>query len=174
MSKMLWRQRKLRCLSKMQLIRLRTEAMRSGVWLRELQRVDRALVNNPMKVARSVRSKTSAPCILAIKCKVQKLTKKRISQAIGSPAAHRLSARAQKWGYKTAHQWKTDVGFAQHLTIMNISGHSLKAKCERRETQSWKIMRGNRANSKLQITASMQWTFSHSKPPAFASEGFGA
>jgi hypothetical protein len=130
MSMMLWQERNFRFLDKAQLLKLRTKAMRSGMWFKALQRIDRVLVNLTIKVATNVRSFTLAKSILTITRKLGELLETKLSRtvrAIGFPIARKISMFAQKWGNKSAKEWVSDMGFVQYLAIMNISGHPLKA-----------------------------------------------
>jgi hypothetical protein len=104
--------------------------MRSGMWFKALQRIDRVLVNLTIKVASNVRSFTLAKSILTITRKLGELLETKLSRtmrAIGFPIARKISMSAQKWGNKRAKEWVSDMGFVQYLAIMNISGHPLKA-----------------------------------------------
>ena len=132
MSMMLRQERNFRFLDNAQLLKLRTKAMRSGMWFKALQRIDRVLVNLTIKVASNVRSFTLAKSILTITRKLGELLETKLSRtmrAIGFPMARKLSMLAQKWGNKSAQEWVNDMGFVQYLAIMNISGHPLKAEC---------------------------------------------
>jgi hypothetical protein len=130
MSMMLRQERNFRFLDKARLLKLRTKAMRSGMWFKTLQRIDRVLVNLTIKVASNVRSFTLAKSILTITRKLGELLETKLSRtmrAIGFPIARKISKFAQKWGNKSAKEWASDMGFVQYLAIMNISGHPLKA-----------------------------------------------
>ena len=107
---------------------MKIKAMRSGVWFKALQRIDRALIDLTIKVAANIRSVTLTNGILSIKQKLQKLLETkhlRNLQAMGYPLAQKLSALAQKWGNKQAQAWTGDRGFVTYLAIMHINRLSL-------------------------------------------------
>ena len=122
-----------RFLDKTQLLKLRSRAMRSGVWFKALQRIDRVLIDLTIRVANSIRSVTLANSILAITRKLQELQESKFSHAasyIGSPIARNLSILAQKWGNRRAKMWANDKNFIRYLTIMSLNGNFLSGECE--------------------------------------------
>jgi hypothetical protein len=132
MSLMLRQERNFRFLDKAQLLKLRTKAMRSGMWFKALQRIDRVLVNLTIKVASNVRSFTLAESILTIARKLQELLESKVAHTIrdiGIPMAHKLSTLAQKWGNKSAQEWASNISFAQYLSIMKLNGYPLTTTC---------------------------------------------
>ena len=123
----------LRFLDKTQLLKLRTKAMRSGVWFKALRRIDRVLVDLTIKVAINIRSVTLAKSILTVTRKLQDLQENKFSHAarnIGFPIARNLSKLAQKWGNKKAKTWANDKSFIRYLAIMTLNGHPSIADCE--------------------------------------------
>jgi hypothetical protein len=129
---MLRQERNFRFLGKAQLLKLRTKALRSGLWFKALQRIDRVLVNLTIKVASNIRSFTLARSILIVARKLQDLLESKVTHAIrniGIPMAHKLSMLAQKWGNKSAQEWASNMSFAQYLSIMELNGHPLTTTC---------------------------------------------
>jgi len=119
-------------MEKSQLVTLKTRAMRSGLWFKVLQRIDRALIDATIKVANSVRSITLARSLLTIVQKLRATPESRLSQAIrniGFPIARKLSLIAQEWGNNTAKKWSTDTGFARYLAITHAGGYYSRVKC---------------------------------------------
>ena len=132
MSKMPRQERSFRFADKAQLLKLRTKAMRSGVWFKALQRIDRVLVDLTIKVACNVRSIILAKSILIVTRKLQELLESKFSRTIrniGFPMARNLSEFAQKWGNSSAIKWANDKSFVRYLTIMTLNGHPLMAEC---------------------------------------------
>src|SRR3989304_1555331 len=108
-------------LDKTQLIKLKLKAIRAGVWFKNLRRIDRALIDLTIKVARRIRSSSLAKSILSIAKKLEALLESKFVGAIreiGFPLAHRLSMFAVRWGNNSAQEWRQDVGFARYLAIM--------------------------------------------------------
>jgi hypothetical protein len=117
-------------LDKSQLLKLKTKAMRSGVWFKALNRIDRVLVDLTIKVAGNVRSITLAKGILTVTRKLQELLESELTRTIrniGFPSAHKLSMFAQKWGNVKAREWESDKGFIRYLAVMKLCGQPLVA-----------------------------------------------
>jgi hypothetical protein len=106
----------------LQLLKLRTKAMRVGAWFRGLSRIDRALVDLTIKVADSVRSSFLAQRLLVVTRKLEGFLEGRFSRMVvevGLPLARRLSNIAQEWGNKGASAWADDMGFARYWAVMS-------------------------------------------------------
>jgi hypothetical protein len=106
------------------LIKLKLKALRSGVWFRTLNIVDRALVNLTIKVVDHVRSYTLVKILFSIIAKLENALESRILHAlreVGFPLAYKLSLLAQKWSNDFARDWMYDVSFAKFLAIMHIN-----------------------------------------------------
>ena len=113
-------------LDRTQLLKLKTRAMRAGVWFRSLPRIDRVLVELTIKVTESVRSPYLAKSLLAIAGKLEGLLESKLKRAvreIGLPIAYKLSLFAQKWGNKAAREWTSDQDFACYWAVMKLNGH---------------------------------------------------
>ena len=111
-------------LEKAQLLKLKTKAMRAGVWFRVLSRIDRVLVDLTIKVAGTVRSSTLAKNILTVIRKIASVMESRFLRAvkeIGFPLARRLGLIAQKWGNTTAKNWESDEEFVRYLAAMSLN-----------------------------------------------------
>lgn len=107
---------------------LKLRALRSGVWYKALNCLDRALVDLTMKVAERVRSLRLIKALLAVVEKLEEALENKISKAVrlvGFPLAYKISLLAKKWGNPSAESWSSDVSFARFLAIMHInSGRS--------------------------------------------------
>ena len=109
---------------RIQLIKLKLKAMRSGVWFKALRRIDRVLIDLTIKVVGNVRSVTLAKSILALTRKLEGIMESRLSRAlreVGFPLAQKLSLLSQKWGNRSASQWAEDPGFARYLAITQMN-----------------------------------------------------
>jgi hypothetical protein len=108
-------------LEKRQLMKLKLKAMRSGVWFKALNRIDRVLVDLTIKVAGTVRSFTLANKILTVIRKLESVMESKFLRAIkemGVPIARRLGLIAQQWGNRSAKNWESDGDFARYLAAM--------------------------------------------------------
>src|SRR5208283_5555796 len=88
-------------LNKKRLVNLKTKAMRSGVWFKALQRIDRALLDLTIRVVDNIRSATLSKSILTLTRKLEEAMKNSFSsrlREIGLPLAQKISLEAQKLG----------------------------------------------------------------------------
>jgi hypothetical protein len=107
-----------------QLAKLKAKALRSGVWFKALQRIDRALLDLTIRVASMIRNVKLVKSIRSIANKLERAMGTRISKAseeIGVPLAQKLSTIALKLGNVMARSWATDFGFARFLAVMHIN-----------------------------------------------------
>jgi hypothetical protein len=102
------------------LVRLKSRALRRGVWFRVLSRIERSLVDLAIRVVAKVRSVTLARSLAFVVKKLVDIFEtgvQRQIQTIGLPLARRLSRIAQNWGNASAFHWASDLGFARFLAI---------------------------------------------------------
>lgn len=106
------------------LINLKTKAMRSGVWFKVLQRIDRVLFDLTIRVVENIQSAKLAKSILSLTRKLENAMKGRFSirlREIGLPLAQRIAYTAQKLGNISARNWAIDSSFAIFLAVMNAN-----------------------------------------------------
>jgi hypothetical protein len=106
------------------LTKLKTKAIRAGVWFKALPRIDRVLVDLTIKVAESIRSAYLAKSIIAVVGKLEGLLESRfvrLARTIGCSLAKQISAIAQKLGNASAKGWATDRSFALYLVVMHAN-----------------------------------------------------
>lgn len=111
-------------LTRTQLLKMKTKAMRAGVWFKALPRIDRVLVDLTIKVAESIRSSHLAKSIFAVVGKLEGLLESkfsRLARTVGRSLAEKASLIAQGWGYHSARSWSTDESFALYLTVMHTN-----------------------------------------------------
>jgi hypothetical protein len=116
-------------LSKKQLVKLKTKAMRSGAWFKVLQRIDRVLFSLTITVVDSIRSTKLAKIISLLTWKLENSIITRFSSTlrkIGLPLAQSISDTAQKLGNISAHDWALDSSFAAFLAVLQINARMLK------------------------------------------------
>ena len=115
-------------LNKKQLVNLKTKAMRSGVWFKVLQRIDRALFDLTIRVVGIIRSAKLAKSILMLTGKLENAMKGSFSirlSEIGLPLAQKISSTAQKIGNISASTWAFDSSFAVFLAVMDINNSKI-------------------------------------------------
>jgi hypothetical protein len=111
-------------LNKKILIDLKTKAQRSGVWYKQLTRIDRVLFDLTIRVLDSIKSIKLAKSLLAITRKLENGLKSDFSirlGEIGFPLAQKISATAQKIGNRSANEWSLDKSFSQFLAVMYVN-----------------------------------------------------
>ena len=113
-----------RFLNKKQLVNLKTKAIRSGLWFKVLQRIDRVLFDLTIRVVDNIRSAQLAKSILELTRKLENGVKGGFSRSlveIGLPLAQKLSRTAQRIGNISAKDWAFDSSFATFLAILEIN-----------------------------------------------------
>ena len=104
--------------------RLRTRALRVGVYFRGLTRVERAIVDLAIKCNAKFKSKTFVRTMTAIVAKIlEALSRTFMARAlrIGREMANRASETAQSWGNMQAAAWRNDPRFVLYLGITALS-----------------------------------------------------
>jgi hypothetical protein len=113
-------------LDKADLAKLKTKALRAGVWFKALARIDRVLVDLTIRVADAIRSPNLARCVLEVAGKLESALENRVTRFIrefGFAIAYKLSLYAVKWGNRAAVRWARDPGFARYWAVMKLNGH---------------------------------------------------
>lgn len=108
-------------LSKSELIRIKTEAMRRRVWFSTLSRSERAQIDLTIKCVWKIRSLLLTRVLFSIVRKLKGVLENRVARAIrevGFSLAEKISQIAKSWGNNSASEWVKDRGFMQYLTIM--------------------------------------------------------
>ena len=109
-------------LSKTRLVKVKSKAIRAGVWFKALRRIDRALVDLTIMVTSTITSVTLAKRLLVILGKLNGdivgsfLTSNR---EFGANLAQKLSLLARQWGNIEAKKWPSDYGFVNFLAVMH-------------------------------------------------------
>ena len=117
-----------RMMDKDGLAKIKTKALRQGVWFRLLSRVERAIVDLTIKVVEKIRSFILARVVSSIVKKLLDSMESKVSRLIrevGPALAQKLSLVAQKWGNQSANHWSDDPGFRQYLAVMYLNTPSV-------------------------------------------------
>jgi len=103
------------------LAKLKTLAIRRGLWFKVLNALERAVVDLTIKVVERVRSSTLRSVLKSIASKVMEGLKARSFKeravAIGRVLLERLVRIAEKLGCKGAGEWARDPGFVMYLGV---------------------------------------------------------
>jgi predicted AAA+ superfamily ATPase len=103
------------------LAKLKTLAVRRGLWFKILNALERAVVDLTIKVVERVRSSTLRSVLKSIASKVMEVLKARSFKeravAIGRVLLERLVRIAEKLGCKGAGEWAKDPGFVMYLGV---------------------------------------------------------
>jgi hypothetical protein len=106
------------------LTKIKTRAMRSGVWFRLLSRADRAVLDLTIRCVYRVRSRVLARTISEIIRRVLRTLEANFlekAEKVGRSIADRLSKIAVKWGNKNAYMWTDNRGFIQFLGVNTLN-----------------------------------------------------
>ena len=111
-------------LGRRDLVRLKMKAVRTGIWTRALNRMDRALVDLTVNVVDVVHGFRLAEALWSVVKKLEAALENRVLRAVeevGYDLAGKLSLLAQKWGNRSAKDWAEDRSFARFLAIVRIN-----------------------------------------------------
>jgi len=107
-----------------EIIKVKTRALRKGVWCRVLTGAERACVDLAIMVVERVRSRLLQKVLSSILNKLEEAMEskvQRLMREIGDNLAQKLSQVAQDWGNKAAVHWVKDANFIQFLTITHMN-----------------------------------------------------
>lgn len=111
-------------LTRNELTKMRSKAIRRGIWFKVLSGAERAYMGLAIRVVERVRSLLLAKVLTSILKKVLSAMESRVARImrkVGHPLAQKLSRIAQKWGNKSAIQWADEHGFIQYLAVNHIN-----------------------------------------------------
>jgi len=111
-------------LTRNEIVKVKTRALRKGMWYRVLSRIERACIDLVIKVVERVRSFLLQKMLSSILKKLEEAMESQVQhlmQRVGSHLASELSQIAQDWGNKSAVHWAKDYGFIQYLTITHMN-----------------------------------------------------
>ena len=111
-------------LTRSEILKVKTKALRRGVWFRALTRTDRACIDLAIIVVERVRSSLLQRVLSSLIRKLEEIMESRVQRLmreVGGSMVQKLSAIAQEWGNESAHSWVNDSGFMQYLVITEIN-----------------------------------------------------
>ncbi len=101
--------------------------MHAGVWFKRLSRIDRALVDLTIRVAKvRIYGASLVHRLLTVTSKLEDLLESKLSlmtKQIGMPLTSKLGTLAQKWGNAAAKLWINNPEFARYLTVMKLNAN---------------------------------------------------
>jgi len=108
-------------LSRGKLAKIRTIAIRRGVWYKTLNKAERALVELTIRIVKKIGSPLLNRVLTSIIEKLQASLESGVAVQllkVGQPLAEKISLIAQSWGSVSAFQWKSDHGFIRFLAVV--------------------------------------------------------
>jgi len=103
------------------LLRLKSVALRRGLWFKALSAVERAVVDLTIRVVERVRSSALMEALRSIASKIANALRARSfkerAMAIGEALAERVARAAERLGCEKAKEWARDPGFAMYLGV---------------------------------------------------------
>ncbi len=105
-------------------MKVKSRAVRNGIWFKVLSRAERAIVDLTMRCVEKVRSPILAKAITKILTKILKTLGKTFldkAKEIGRDLAQSLSKVAERWGNREAPNWKNDKEFIRFLGVTALN-----------------------------------------------------
>ncbi len=111
-------------LTRSEILRVKSRAIRRGMWFRAISRTERACVDLALVVVEKVRSGFLAKVLFSVLEKLEKAMESRVvffMREVGSKLARRLSEIVGKWGNKSGARWAEDSSFIRYLAVMRLN-----------------------------------------------------
>jgi|WetSurMetagenome_2_1015567.scaffolds.fasta_scaffold451619_2 hypothetical protein len=99
---------------------IKKRALRRGIWLRALSRVERGVLDLTVRYVDCIRSTQLAKVVTAILEKLKFASESivdRLVRTVGFSLAQKISNTAINWGNRHAFTWANDLAFARFLII---------------------------------------------------------
>ena len=114
-------------LTRSEMIKVKTRALRRGIWFRALTKTDRACIDLAIIVVERIRSRLLQKVLFSIIKKLDEIMESqihRLMSEVGVNLAKKVGRIAQMWGNESAVRWAEDSGFIRYLTITYLNmGH---------------------------------------------------
>lgn len=111
-------------ITKGELAKIRTRAIRKGVWFKILDKAERAQIELTIKFVKRILSLLLTRVLTSIMTKLLTALESKIeclAREVGQHLAKRVSLIAQSWGHVSASLWKSEHGFVHYLTAMYLN-----------------------------------------------------
>ena len=109
------------------LLEVRRKALRSRVWFKALDNVERGILSLAARVVDEVRSVVLGVELVKVLKKLRDALKSgfvRWMEEYGIKRARKLAAQAVEWGYHSARAWASDFGFIRYVTLLDVNAPS--------------------------------------------------
>jgi len=107
-------------LSRQSLLKVRTRALRKGIWFKTLSRIERSIVDLTIRCVEKIHSNVLMKTVVAILDKLLQTMEedylKRV-ESLGREIAQKICEIASKWGNPQAWTWKYDLKFIKYLGV---------------------------------------------------------
>jgi len=110
--------------SRERLARIRTIAIRKGVWYKTLDKAERGLVELTIRIVKRIGSPLLKRVLTSIFRKLQTVMENKIAyfaRKAGRQLAEKLSLIAQSWGNASAFWWRAENNFIRFLTVIHVN-----------------------------------------------------
>ena len=107
-------------LSRIDVAKVKTRALRRGIWYSALTRMERACIDLVIKLVDKVHSQLLAKVLFSVMEKLEEAMEGKVSRLmreVGSSLAKKLSKIAGEWGNGSAVMWVEDSSFIRYLAI---------------------------------------------------------
>lgn len=104
--------------------KIRTKAIRRGIWFRILNRAERAQIELTVKIVKRVRSLLLTKVLTSLMTKLLNALESKVehlTREVGQHLAKGIGLIAQSWGHTTAFLWKSEHSFVRYLIIMYMN-----------------------------------------------------
>jgi hypothetical protein len=111
-------------LSRKDIARVKTRALRRGIWYFALTRMERACMDLVIRLVDKVHSRLLAKVLFSIMEKLEAAMEGKVSRLmheVGINLAKKLSKIACEWGNASAVRWAEDSSFIRYLTITYLN-----------------------------------------------------
>jgi len=107
-------------LSRQSLLKVRTRALRKGIWFKTLSRIERSIVDLTIRCVEKIHSNVLMKTVVAILDKLLQTMEedylKRVER-LGREIAQKICEIASQWGNPQAWTWKFDLKFIKYLGV---------------------------------------------------------
>jgi len=107
--------------------KVKSRALRRGIWYSALTRMERACIDLVIKLVDKVHSRLLAKVLFSVMQKLEEAMEGKVSRLmreVGSSLAKKLSKIAGEWGNESAVKWAEDSSFIRYLTITYLNRSS--------------------------------------------------
>jgi len=111
-------------LTRSEMIKVKTRALRRGIWFRALTKTERACIDLAIIVVERIRSRLLQKVLFSIIKKLDEIMESQIQRLMGEVGvnlAKKVGRIAQMWGNESAVRWAEDSGFIRYLTITYLN-----------------------------------------------------